>query len=163
MLDRALRALQHPPVVAISARADPAIEAFAHDRSVTTITDDPNCAMGPLAGILAGWARKRRLQTLATVPCDTPLLPLDLAPKLLSRSVGANATYAKTSRGAHPPCAVWDTSLVGPLRSTLKAERHPPVRAFLTDIGATPVWFDGADAFSHAHTPKILSELEQSA
>jgi len=48
---------------------------------------------GPLAGFLSGLAR---CQTpyLLTVPCDTPLFPLDLAQRLLQALEGADADLA---------------------------------------------------------------------
>lgn len=164
LLDRALRPLQILPAIAISAKASSAIGTLARERGVTVLTDDPNHPAGPLTGILAGmdWANEHGFQFLATVPCDMPLLPLGFVPTLLS-SIGSSATaYARTADGDHPLCAVWDTDLRIPLRSTLAAGSHPPVRAFLTETGAKPVWFESVDAFVNANTRDILVDLEQS-
>lgn len=163
MVDRAHRPLEGLPAVAISAKRGSPIAAHAGALGMALVTDDEAAPEGPLAGLLAGlsWASAQGFSFLATVPCDTPVLPHDLVPTLLAERRDANAVYAQTSQGSHPLCAIWSVELRTLLRSSLADGRHPAVQAFLAEIGARPAWFESAHAFANANTRDILSDLEQ--
>lgn len=164
LLDRAGRPLQALRAIAVSAKAESVIAAHAQQHGTPLVADDPALPDGPLTGILAGldWANALGFSFLATAPCDAPVLPLDLVSMLLTRREGAPAAYAETVQGQHPLCAVWHCNLRTQLNAVLTAGRHPPVRAFLAEIGATAVRFDAPNAFVNANTRDILSDLEQS-
>lgn len=162
LLDHAMRPLASLGAIAVSAKPDSPVAAYAQARGIRVVTDDPEVCEGPLAGILASiaWAEMVEFPVLATVPCDAPLLPDDLVNRLLRSRGGALAAYAETTHGAHPLCAVWDVRIHAPLRRAL-GDGHPAVRRFLADIGAVPVSFEMDDAFANANTRDTLSGLER--
>ncbi|MFT3728202.1 MAG: molybdenum cofactor guanylyltransferase [Terricaulis sp.] len=163
LLARACRPLRALSACAVSVKLGSAVAVHASEQGMDLVNDDPLAPAGPLSGILAGfdWAHARGFSFLATVPCDAPLLPLDLAPTLLAGRGQARAAYAETSHGVHPLCAVWKTEIRDVLRPILSRGKHPSVRALLAEIGAAPVWFEAADAFANANTRDVLSELER--
>lgn len=163
LLDRALRPLAALAAVGVSAKDGSAVAMHALGCGMQVIADDPNGVDGPLAGVLAGldWAHGQDLSFLATTPCDAPLLPLDLVSRLLAGRGSAPAAFAMTPQGAHPLCAVWDIRLRASLRAALAEGKHPAVRAYLAQIGATPVRFELTHAFANANTRSDLADLER--
>lgn len=149
--------------MAISAKTGSVMAEFASEHGKLTVVDDPHGPDGPLAGILAGldWAHALGYAWLATVPCDAPMLPRDLVAALHAGRGDAPAAFAETVEGAHPLCALWRTDIRTALGSSLQQGRHPSVRGFLTNIGATPVRFDTTAHFANANTREILNELER--
>jgi len=147
--------------LAVSARPGSAAEQQALTRGLDVLHDDPAHPSGPLAGIAAGlgWAKHRNLHVVATAPCDTPLLPLDLFPILLSHLREAPAAFAVTVEGPNPLCAVWRTDVLAALVAQL-AGRHPPVQHFHAQLGSTAVPFDDATAFANANTREALTAIE---
>ena len=164
MLERARRPLQHLPMIALSAKAGSTVARHAEACALLVLYDDPRGPDGPLAGVFEGlrWASALGFSSLACLPCDAPLLPLDLVSTLMRRQGAAPATFAQTLHGPHPLCALWDTSVAAALGQVLSHGEHPPVRDFLASIGAAAVWFDDADAFANANTRAGLTALEQS-
>jgi molybdenum cofactor guanylyltransferase len=106
---------------------------------VLTLADPPGVPAGPLAGVLAGllWAKSIGAEWLVTAPCDTPLLPEDFAAQLVegAESAGGRAAVIASSDGVHPLSAAWRVAVLPMLEAAL-AHGHPPVHAFLEDLGA---------------------------
>lgn len=146
---------------AVSARPGSAAEQHAGNRGLDVLHDDPTHPSGPLAGLAAGlaWAKRRNLRMIATAPCDTPLLPLDLFPILLCHLREAPAAFAATTEGPNPLCAVWRTEVLSDLLVRL-ADHHPSVQSFHAELGSIPVRFDDAKAFANANTREALSAIE---
>jgi len=74
----------------------------------TTISDLRAGFQGPLAGLEAARG-KIQSQFILLVPCDTPLLPLDLAARLmagLERDSSAGISYARSGEEHHYLCAL---------------------------------------------------------
>lgn len=94
-----------------------------------TLADYP----GPLAGFLAGL---ERCQTpwLLTVPCDTPLFPMDLAARLLTAAQrsGADIAVAAAPQGDGPDPSV---VRVQPVFCLLRVQLLPSLREFLDQGG----------------------------
>lgn len=128
------------------------------------LSDPPEIAKGPLAGVLAGltWARAGGASWLATAPCDAPLLPDDLIARLKwgAEQAGAPAAHALTSDGAHPLCALWATNLLPRFQVALRGGAHPPVHRLAAELGAARVLFDDAEAFLNVNTPEDLARAE---
>lgn len=143
--------------LAVSAPAGSGAEAVAQGLGLRVLTDDPAHPDGPLAGVAAGlrWAGSLGAAHLATLPCDTPHAPLDLVARLHAAGGEAFAAYAETADGAHPLCALWSIDLLVSLESEL-ADGHPPVRAFLGDVGGVAVTFADAAAFVNVNRPDDL-------
>lgn len=151
--------------IAVSARPHSAAERRAHAQGYQVLHDAPSTPSGPLSGVCAGlaWANDLGLSFLATAPCDAPLLPDDLFPRLLQEINLAPAAYAQTGRGPHPLCAIWSVRLLAPLQLTLQDGEHPAVRGLLREIGAVAVSFADDRAFLNANTPEALAHLERAA
>lgn len=87
---------------------------------VRLIFDDPAFIdMGPLSGVLSAMemARAAGDEAVITAPCDMPNLPDDMVAQLLAAR-RADVVYFKGKRD-YPLCALWRTSLIGPLRNAL--------------------------------------------
>ncbi len=82
------------------------------------IIRDDDHEIGPLAGIVAclSWAARRSAIFLATVPCDTPFLPLDLVAQLARAAKPNQSVYACDER-SHYLCALWPVSALEQLRT----------------------------------------------
>lgn len=147
--------------IAVSARPSSGAERHARACGVDVLHDDPVHPNGPLAGLAAGlaWANQHRLRFVATAPCDTPRLPLNLFPALLDRLDKAPAAFALTPDGPNPLCAVWRVDVLPRLLARLE-EDHPSVRSLHADWGSIPVHFDDAAAFANANTREALAALE---
>lgn len=147
---------------AVSARPGSAAEEHALSRGLSVLHDAPFHPSGPLAGLAAGlvWAKHRNLRIVATAPCDTPLLPSDLFPSLLSHLRDAPAAFAVTAEGPNPLCAVWRTDILPDLSARL-TDHHPSVQSFHAALGSTAVRFDDAAAFANANTREALAAIEE--
>ncbi len=143
--------------VAVSARAGSGAEAIARDLGLPVLIDDPVHPDGPLAGVAAGlrWASGLGAAHLATLPCDTPHAPLDLVARLHAAGGEAFAAFAETADGVHPLSALWSIDLLASLESEL-SRGHPPVRAFLGDVGGVAVPFSETAAFVNVNRPGDL-------
>ncbi len=116
---------------------------------------------GPLAGIHAGFSRARHPWLLA-VPCDSPLLPLDLAVRILAAATaaGAPAAFVRCGERRHPVFCLCRTDKCGDLHAYL-SEGERQVAAWLVKVGAVEVDFsDQASAFININT---LDDLAASA
>jgi molybdenum cofactor guanylyltransferase len=148
--------------VAVNARRGTEAEALATAAGLPVLHDLEGDAEGPLAGVKAGliWAEQRGARSLVVSPCDVPMLPDDLFPRLI-RAAGAGASMARTRESPQPLCAVWPVSALPILREALTGGRHPPTWKMLEQLGAQAVSFDCADAFANINTRSDLAALEQ--
>jgi molybdenum cofactor guanylyltransferase len=165
MMDLVARRFAGLAAFAVSARPHTETERRARRLSIPVLHDAACAPAGPLAGVCAGlrWAEALGLTHVAVAPCDSPLLPLDLFPRLLAEIGTAPATYARTAGGPHPLCTVWSVRLLAPLAISLDLGEHPSVRGLLADIGALAVRFADERAFLNANTPQALLDLESAA
>lgn len=143
--------------LAVSAKVDSGASEITRRLGLPVLTDDPAHPDGPLAGVAAGlrWASSLGATHLATLPCDTPHAPLDLVARLHAGGGEAFAAFAETADGPHPLCALWSIDLLASLESEL-SRGHPPVRAFLGDVGGMAVRFTDAAAFANVNRPADL-------
>ncbi len=142
--------------VAVNAPEGSQAAGFAREHSLTLVSDRPEAPDGPLAGIEAGlaWAREAGAALLATAPCDTPLLPHELVPRLAAALEPQHrAAVACVDEGLQPLCAVWRTSTLEHVAAATAGGRHPPIRALLADLGAVEVRFAEAGLFANVNTP----------
>ena len=159
LVDHALARLA-PQVreVMISANRNAALYATRAARVLPDASDD---FPGPLAGILAG-LRAAATPWLAVVPCDSPLLPLDLFGRLARGLGDARGAVAQRDHGAaglrlEPVCCLLSTALADDLARYL-AEGGRKVEGWVARH-ATPVLFDrpeDAAAFANVNTPADL-------
>lgn len=135
----------------------PAAAAFL---GAITLSDSPHAVRGPLAGVLAAmeWAQGLAAEWLVTAPCDAPLIPGDMATRLVetARSANAPAAFASTTGGLHPLCAAWRPSLAERLHRAFQSGTHPAVRDLAP--GAAHVTFPDEGAFLNVNTPADMQQ-----
>ncbi|BEV14958.1 molybdenum cofactor guanylyltransferase MobA [Herbaspirillum sp. DW155] len=122
---------------------------------------------GPLAGLQCGLAHCHT-PLLATVPCDSPLIPYDLVAHLyaalsaLSAS-GAQAAIAVTEgdhgRQRHPVCSLLRTDTRASLDAFLAAGERKMDRWFAS-LACVEVAFPDERAFCNINTGLELQQLE---
>ncbi len=152
MIERIVPALDARHI-AISANGDPArFGAF----KLPMLDDGEFAGEGPLAGVLAGldWAESLNVDTLLTVPGDTPFIPRGLAEAL------APPPACAASKGRpHYLVALWPVARRGDLRQLLSSPGRRDVAHFAALIGMRQVDFSVAkwDPFMNVNTPEDLA------
>ncbi|GAC1407301.1 MAG: molybdenum cofactor guanylyltransferase MobA [Burkholderiaceae bacterium] len=117
---------------------------------------------GPLAGLQVG-LMKCPTPYLVTAPCDSPLLPLDLVPRLADglQANQSDVVLAVTGAGAtlqaHPVFCLLKTSLLPHLTGYLKAGGRK-VNEWFTTCNAARVHFPDDRGFRNINT---LDELQR--
>ena len=117
--------------------------------------------IGPLAGFFLG-LQNAQYDYVLTVPCDSPLLPLDLAERLLSgmSASGANITVASSDENSHPVFCLMKKSMLPSLLAYIeRGERK--VSAWQKSQQLVEVDFsDCSEAFANLNTFDDLADLE---
>ena len=119
---------------------------------------------GPLAGFLAG-LEHCETPYMVTVPCDSPLFPLDLVERLAQalEAHGAEIAMAATREGgllqAQPVFCLMKTELMESLiRFTQGGQRK--IDRWTAQHHCVEVAFDDPLAFANANTPAELQQLQ---
>lgn len=157
----AVRRLQRScSAVAVNARPGTQAEALARAAELPVLNDEEGDPLGPLAGVKVGlkWARGVNARALAVSPCDVPMLPDDLFPRLIE-AAGEGAAMAETAEGHQPLCAVWPVSALAAVSEALTGGRHPATWMLLTKLSAQRVLFSSPEAFANINTPAELASL----
>ncbi|MFT3814648.1 MAG: molybdenum cofactor guanylyltransferase MobA [Acidovorax sp.] len=153
----ALRRLQ-PQVGALLLSANRNHAAYAA-LGVPVCADAADMAYaGPLAGFLAGLVQCRT-PWLLTAPCDSPLLPIDLAARLAQAVGHADIAFATTAEGPQPVFCLLRASLREDL-ARFTAEGGRKIAAWTARHRSVPVPFGDTRAFSNANTLAELQALE---
>lgn len=117
--------------------------------------------LGPLAGLSLGLQHAKHEYVL-TAPCDSPLLPLDLAERLMSALIQSNADIAVASCNGH----------IHPVFCLCKKKLLPSLTQYLAGGGRrVSAWQQAQqyievdfteyeDAFINLNTPDDLKQLE---
>lgn len=147
-------------LTAVNARPGTAAEQLAAQAQLPVLHDLPGDAAGPLAGVHVGlvWAQQHGLRAIAVSPCDAPLLPEDLFPRLIG-AAGNGAAMAETADGRQPLCAVWPVCALPALRQALENGAHPPTWQVLESLGCAHVRFAAAADFANINTRADLENL----
>jgi len=135
-------------------------EAFGYP----VIRDQIDGFAGPLAGLQAGLMHAEH-PLVATVPCDSPFLPLDLVARLQKNLEAQNAdlAVARTMDQPHPVFALVRRSLLPHLASFLQAGGRK-IDAWYASLKAIEVAFDDkADAFRNINTAEELKQADVAA
>lgn len=118
---------------------------------------------GPLAGLHIGMTHARH-PLIATVPCDSPFLPLDLIARLsvaLEKN-NADLAVAKTFDQPHPVFCLTKTRLAPHLQAFLDSGQRK-IDKWTASLKVIEVAFDDEEAaFSNINTVEELKTLEQS-
>ena len=162
LLARAARQLGAScPAVAVNARPDTQAATLATRLGYALLHDEAGDPDGPLSGVKAGlrWAAEQGATLLAVSPCDAPLLPAALFPRLIEAALaGRGAAFAETADGRQPLCAVWPVAAL-PMLTDLLTRGHPPTWRVLEDLDAERVRFDEPALFANVNTPAELEAV----
>ena len=126
------------------------------------LKDETDEFIGPLAGFLLGLTHAKHEYVL-TVPCDSPLLPLDLVARLLNGLQMAKSDIAVSSsdENTHPVFCLMKKSVLPSLQAYIESgERR--VSAWQKSLNYVEVDFsDCSEAFTNLNTFEDLAALEQ--
>lgn len=125
------------------------------------LMDETADFIGPLAGISLG-LKQAKHDYLLSVPCDSPLLPLDLAQRLHENLVkhGADIAVATSSGNAHPVFCLCKKNVLPSLTRYLQ-QGGRKVSAWQKSLNYIEVDFDdSAEAFINLNTSEDLAALE---
>jgi molybdopterin-guanine dinucleotide biosynthesis protein A len=128
------------------------------------IADEVAGFAGPLAGFERGLFHASK-DLVATVPCDSPFLPLDLVARLRTalEATGADLAVAKTGTQAHPVFCLMRRGLHRSLMGFL-ARGERKIDRWYGALKVAEVSFDDeADAFLNINTRDDLASLEPRA
>ena len=116
---------------------------------------------GPLAGLHAG-LEAARYPLILTVPCDSPLLPADLASRLLEAYLAESAdlAVARTDSRIHPVFALYRRTLLPNLTTFLEGGGRR-LGAWHAGLNVAAAHFGGeTEAFTNINTPAELRAFE---
>jgi molybdenum cofactor guanylyltransferase len=176
-VDKGLVTLQNKPLVQyVIERLKQQVDEILinANREITTyqafgypvLPDETDDFLGPLAGFLLGLKHSKHEYVL-TAPCDSPLLPLDLAERLCKGMIESHADIAVvTSDGnTHPVFCLMKKCVLPSLQAFLEnGERK--VSAWQKSQHYVEVDFsdsaleDGTSAFTNLNTFEELNRLE---
>jgi molybdopterin-guanine dinucleotide biosynthesis protein A len=125
------------------------------------LADDIAGYIGPLAGFLLG-LQQTKYSHLLTVPCDSPLIPLDLTQRLYENLMSQNAQIAVASSdgNAHPVFSLCKRDVLPSLQAYVQ-QGGRKVSAWQKSLRYIEVDFsDQSEAFVNLNTLEDLSTLE---
>ena len=176
-VDKGLVLLQQKPLIAhVIARLTPQVdEVFINanreidqyqEFGLPVLQDENADFIGPLAGFSLGLQHAKHEYVL-TVPCDSPLLPLDLAERLLNNMLKSrmDITVASSGGNAHPVFCLMKKTVLPSLTEYL-ASGERKVSAWQKSQQYIEVDFsdchlsDGTSAFVNLNTFEDLATLE---
>ena len=172
-VDKGLIQLQQKPLVAhVIARLKPQVdeilinanrEIMQYEAFGLPVLQDENMVfLGPLAGFSLGLQHGKHDYVL-TVPCDSPLLPLDLAQRLMAALLEhlADIAVASSDSNAHPVFCLMRKTVLPSLMDYL-AKDNRKVSTWQKSLRYVEVDFQkSADAFVNLNTFEDLAGLEQ--
>ena len=171
-IDKGLVSLQQKPLIQhVIERLKPQVDEILinANREITqyqafgypVFQDSDQNFTGPLAGFSLGLKHAKH-DYLLTVPCDSPLLPHDLAQRLLNALITQQADIAVASSdgNAHPVFCLCKKSVLPSLAAYL-ATGERRVSSWQKSLAYTEVDFsDCSDAFVNLNTIEDLEALE---
>jgi molybdenum cofactor guanylyltransferase len=125
------------------------------------LQDETDEFLGPLAGFLLALKHSKHDYVL-TVPCDSPLLSLDLVERLLIgiTETRADIAVASSDENAHPVFCLMKKSVLPSLIAFLETGERK-VSAWQKSLNYTEVDFsDAANGFINLNTFEDLKALE---
>jgi molybdopterin-guanine dinucleotide biosynthesis protein A len=148
----------HP--LALNIRSDEMQKWRARHAEFPLLLDSFAANTGPLAGVIAGLAWLETLpdaQWLATFPCDTPFLPLDLVEKLMTHARG-RPVVARDALRMHGVCGVWPLSCAPLLRERVELGKLRSVQSALDALGGDTYLIEADEhAFFNVNTKEDLA------
>ena len=148
-----------PQVDDIIINANQEAEAFSSFH-LAVLSDEVTGYAGPLAGLHTGLKASQNEWVLC-VPCDSPLLPKNIAESLMQAAIKENADIAipKTNVQNHPVFCLCKKSLAADLANYLHHGGRK-VTEWQQTQRCIEVHFDDESAFSNINTFEDLAKLE---
>ncbi len=149
-----------PQVDEVLINANQNLDAYAGFGHLV-VPDDIGGFAGPLAGLHRGLSSATH-DLIATVPCDSPFLPLDLIERLHAalHEQQADLAVARTGDQPHPVFCLTRKSVLPGLTAFL-ASGGRKIDAWYSALRVAEVRFDDeAEAFSNINTAEELRQLE---
>lgn len=170
-LDKGLVQLQNKPLVQhVIERLVPQVDEILINANreiqqyssfnLPVLQDDDPTYIGPLAGFSLGLAHCK-YDYLLTTPCDSPLLPNDLASRLMKSLINKSAeiAVAKSDDDAHPVFALMNKSVLSSLLAYIRCGGRK-VSAWQKSLNYIEVEFDDcSEAFINLNTFEELNTL----
>ena len=154
-----------PQVSTILINANRSITKYAHYGYPVLMDQTPDFS-GPLAGFSIG-LKHCKTPYLLTSPCDSPLLPMDLAEKMAVELEDSNLELVFAS-SKEADGKIWSQ----PVFCLMKNSLQDSLDAFLSkgdlkidrwfkELRSGTVVFENAQAFANVNTPEELTALEK--
>ncbi len=121
------------------------------------VSDELSGFAGPLAGLAAGmhyFARNcgaKPTDWVATAPCDSPFLPLDLVSKLIAAGQNYEIAVARTASGSQPVFGLYQIGLLASLQSFLVTGKRK-IDVWTAQHHTISVDFADENAFANINT-----------
>ncbi|MGL4602132.1 MAG: molybdenum cofactor guanylyltransferase MobA [Plesiomonas sp.] len=122
-------------------------------------TDSLPGYQGPLAGMLTA-LQHAQTDWVVCVPCDSPLLPHDLATRLLDAVGTADCAIATDGERTHPVFALLHRKLIPALQHFLQRDEHRLMLFFAMQHSVMVDFSDQAPAFCNVNTPDNCMMIE---
>ena len=154
MIDHVLTRIM-PQVTQVIINANRNLETY-QTLNCAVVTDASPHFDGPLAGMLAGM-RHASTEWIVSVPCDSPLLPLDLVERLGAAVANENSlmAIARSASGHHPVFCLMHRSLLASLQAFLDSGQRK-VSAWQVQHHPAYVFFDEEQAFTNINTIEAI-------
>lgn len=149
-----------PQVDAVLINANQNLDTYAQFGH-PVVPDDIGGFAGPLAGLHSGLSTATH-ELIATVPCDSPFLPLDLIERLYAalNEKQADLAVARTGDQPHPVFCLCRKSVLPGLTAFLERGGRK-IDAWYAALKVVEVRFDDeAEAFSNINTVEELRTFE---
>lgn len=156
-----------PQVSTILINANRSITKYSHYGHPVLMDETPDFS-GPLAGFSVG-LKHCKTPYLLTSPCDSPLLPFDLAQKMAAELEGNNLELVFAS-SKEEDGKIWSQ----PVFCLMKSSLQDSLDAFLSkgdlkidrwfkELRSGTVVFENPQAFANVNTPEELAALEKAS
>lgn len=124
------------------------------------ISDEHTGFLGPLAGMISAMGQTEA-DYLLVVPCDCPLLPLDLVPRMLAAIKTENAEIAVASDGEYeqPVVLLLKPCLRDSMKAFLEAGERKVDFWYAKHHFVVESFADQANAFVNVNTPEQKQRL----
>jgi molybdopterin-guanine dinucleotide biosynthesis protein A len=154
-----------PQVNTILINANRSITKYSHYGYPVLMDETPDFS-GPLAGFSVG-LKHCKTPYLLTSPCDSPLLPVDLASKMAAQLEDKDLELVFAS-SKEDDGKIWSQ----PVFCLMKSDLHDSLDAFLCkgdlkidrwfkELRSGTVVFENTQAFANVNTPEELAALEK--
>lgn len=122
--------------------------------------DEKSGYLGPLAGIITTMA-KTKADYLLVVPCDCPLLPLDLVDRMLAQIENQNAELAVASDGKreHPVIMLLKTNLRQSIKIFLNSGERKVGLWYANHHYVVTEFSEQPNAFMNVNTPEQKQQV----